>query len=63
MTAALEGLQVLDFTSGLPGAITTLVLADNGAEVLKVEPPGGDPDRAQPAFANGTEVNGALYWT
>ena len=51
MTAALEGIRVLDFSWGLAGAITTMVLGDNGAEVIKVEPPGGDPQRAMPAFA------------
>jgi crotonobetainyl-CoA:carnitine CoA-transferase CaiB-like acyl-CoA transferase len=51
MTTALEGLQVLDFTWGLPGAIATMVLGDNGADVIKVEPPGGDPQRDMPAFA------------
>ena len=35
---------------GMPGAICTLVMADYGAEVIKVEPPGGDPFRFQPAW-------------
>ena len=48
--AALEGLQIIDFTSGLPGAITTMILCDNGADVIKIESPGGDADREQPAF-------------
>src|SRR2546428_3991989 len=34
----------------MPGAICTLVMADYGAEVIKVEPPGGDPFRFQPAW-------------
>ena len=46
---ALAGLRVLDFTSGFAGAIATMVLSDNGAEVIKIEPPGGDTTRAQPA--------------
>ena len=45
MTTALDGIAVLDFSSGLPGALTTMVLCDNGADVIKVEPPAGDPDR------------------
>lgn len=43
----LEGVRVLDLTRLLPGAFTTSVLADLGADVLKVEQPGtGDPMRA-----------------
>ena len=51
MTAVLEGLRVVDLSWGLAGALTTLVLADYGAEVLRVEPPGGDVLRGEPAFA------------
>jgi crotonobetainyl-CoA:carnitine CoA-transferase CaiB-like acyl-CoA transferase len=41
---------VVDFSWGLAGALTSLLLADFGAEVLKVEPPGGDPLRLAPGF-------------
>jgi crotonobetainyl-CoA:carnitine CoA-transferase CaiB-like acyl-CoA transferase len=34
----------------MAGALCTLVMADYGAEVIKVEPPGGDPFRLQPAW-------------
>jgi len=44
------GLTVLDFSLGMPGAICTLVMADYGANVIKVEPPTGDPFRFQPAW-------------
>jgi crotonobetainyl-CoA:carnitine CoA-transferase CaiB-like acyl-CoA transferase len=49
--SALEGLRVVDLSWGFAGAITSLVLADFGAEVLKLEPPGGDGLRSQPAHA------------
>jgi crotonobetainyl-CoA:carnitine CoA-transferase CaiB-like acyl-CoA transferase len=44
------GLTVLDFSLGMPGALCTLVMADYGAEVIKVELPVGDPFRFQPAW-------------
>ena len=49
MVTACEGLKVLDFTSGLAGALATMFLSDNGAEVIKVEPPWGDLTRVMPA--------------
>jgi CoA:oxalate CoA-transferase len=42
---ALEGVRVVDFSALLPGPIATQILADFGAEVTKVERPGGDPMR------------------
>lgn len=42
----LQGMKILDLTSLLPGPFCTLMLAQLGAEVIKVEPPGGgDPAR------------------
>jgi alpha-methylacyl-CoA racemase len=41
----LKGIQVIDFTNYIPGPFTTLRLAELGAEVIKVEPPEGDPAR------------------
>ena len=51
MPALLGGLTVLDLSWGLAGALASMFLADYGAEVIKVEPPQGDPLRGQPAFA------------
>jgi len=46
----LDGVRILDLTRLLPGAYATLVLADLGAEIIKVEDPdGGDTMRALPA--------------
>ena len=38
-----RGVRVLDLSAFLPGPLASLLLADMGAEVLKVEPPAGDP--------------------
>ena len=45
----LEGIRVVDVTTGPVGGIATMVLADFGADVVKVEPPGGDRFRATAA--------------
>ncbi|MBK8174199.1 MAG: CoA transferase [Rhodospirillales bacterium] len=41
----LQGLRVLDLSQYLPGPFATRMLADMGADVVKVEPPGGEPGR------------------
>jgi alpha-methylacyl-CoA racemase len=41
----LAGVRVLDFTTLLPGPLATLLLAEAGAEVIKVERPGGEEMR------------------
>ena len=51
MGAALQGVRVLDLTTGIAGPLAAMLLADFGADVVKVEPPGGDPARARPRFA------------
>lgn len=57
MTAApLHGVRVLDLSRLLPGAYATLLLADLGAQVIKVEQPGaGDPTRGTPPFTTDGE--------
>lgn len=55
LDSPLAGIRVLDLTRILPGPFGTMVLADLGAEVVKVEHPrGGDPERSsQPSGENG----------
>ena len=48
---ALVGLKVLDFGQYIPGPMLGMLLSDQGAEVIKVERPGGDPARTEPAFS------------
>lgn len=45
MVQPLKGLLVLDFTTLLPGPLATLLLAEAGAEVIKIERPGGEDMR------------------
>jgi crotonobetainyl-CoA:carnitine CoA-transferase CaiB-like acyl-CoA transferase len=48
---ALGTLQVVDFTDGIAGPIVGMFMSDFGAEVIKIEPPGGDPTRDSPGFS------------
>ncbi|MCG6902470.1 MAG: CoA transferase [Rhodobacter sp.] len=57
----LDGLVVLDFTTLLPGPMASLLLAEAGAEVIKVERPGtGDEMRAYPPEKGGESALFAL---
>jgi crotonobetainyl-CoA:carnitine CoA-transferase CaiB-like acyl-CoA transferase len=46
MKGALDGIRVVDLSWGIAGPLGVLLLAEHGADVIKVEPPGGDPFRA-----------------
>ncbi len=51
MTQPLSGILVLDFTTLLPGPLATLMLAEAGAEVIKIERPEGEDMRARAGTA------------
>lgn len=53
LNAPLAGIRILDFTRVLSGPMSTVLLADLGAEVIKVEPPHGDDYRAIGPMKNG----------
>lgn len=57
MPLPLAGIRVVDLTRLLPGAFATLMLAELGAEVIKIEEPGGgDPTRTLPPVVGGRSV-------
>ena len=48
---ALRGVRIVEFGQYIPGPLLGMLLAGQGADVIKVERPGGDPARSEPAFA------------
>jgi alpha-methylacyl-CoA racemase len=60
MRQPLSGIVVLDFTTLLPGPLATLMLAEAGAEVVKIERPGGEELRRHPPCIDGESAVYAL---
>ena len=50
MQSALKGLKIVDLTQHLAGPFCTMLLADMGAEVIKIEPAWGDASRTSPQY-------------
>src|SRR5882672_9335626 len=58
----LDGTRVLDLTSE-PGFFAGKLLGDLGADVVKIEPPSGDPARRRPPFWGGTpDAERSILW-
>lgn len=52
----LTGIRVIDLSMFLPGPMLTVMMADQGADVIKVEPAAGDPARTQGPFEDGHSI-------
>lgn len=61
MAAALDGLLVLDLTTHLSGPFCGMQLADQGADVIKIESPQGDSMRGAPPFVEGESAPFMLW--
>ncbi|MGZ8154940.1 MAG: CaiB/BaiF CoA transferase family protein [Burkholderiales bacterium] len=56
LSSILKGVRILDCTRNIAGPVATMLAAEMGADVIKVEPPGGDEMRQWPPFVDGESV-------
>ena len=59
MPPVCEGITVVDFGSGFAPSVASMILADNGAEVIEIEPPAATPSARCPPGACGTAARKA----
>lgn len=52
----LQGVRIVDCTRNIAGPVATMLAAEMGADVIKIEPPGGDEMRRWPPFVDGESV-------
>ena len=57
MPKPLAGIRVIELANFIAGPLAGTLLADMGADVIKVEPPQGDMGRATPPIRNGESVS------
>jgi crotonobetainyl-CoA:carnitine CoA-transferase CaiB-like acyl-CoA transferase len=60
MPGPLEGVRVIEFTEIIAGPVGGMLLADFGADVIKIEPPWGDPWRGSPGPSGPNESRGFI---
>ncbi len=56
LSTLLKGVRILDLTRDIAGPVATMLAAEMGADVIKLEPPGGDEMRHWPPFVDGESV-------
>ncbi len=56
LSRLLEGVRIVDCTRDIAGPVATMLAAEMGADIVKVEPPGGDEMRQWPPFVDGESV-------
>ena len=60
---ALRGVRVVEFGQYIPGPLLGMLLAEQGADVIKVERPAATRPAANPPSPPGTGASGRLNWT